>query len=123
MVQSIQAAQQRNNYRKLALSAGAGAIAGAGLRYLIPTKKEFNGMINKPAFDAYISNTAIKARGAERSIIKFGGIGALIAAGIVLLSKIFSKHNTFEKTNLQYSKYGALVDAPDYAVEVMWYGE
>ena len=36
------------------------------------------------------------------------------------LSKLFPKHND---KNDEYSKYAALLDAPDYAVEVMWYGE
>ncbi len=124
MIQKVQTTDSnRNNYKNLALTAGVGAIAGAGARYLIPTKDEFSHIFNKEAVDTYISNTATQARGASRSIIKYGAIGALIAAGLSLISKIMPNHKTYEKANNEYTKLGALIDAPDYAVEIMWYGE
>ncbi len=123
MIQRVNSTEQKNNYGKYALTASAGAIAGAGARYLLPTKSELSSMFNKDAIDKFVSNTATQARGANRSIIKYAGIGAILAAGLKMLSKIFPSQKTYEKANMEYSKFGALVDAPDYAVEIMWYGE
>ena len=123
MINSIQPTQQNKNYAKFAMASGIGAIAGAGARYLIPTKKEISAIFNKEAVDTFVSNTAAQARGANRSIVKYAGVGAIVAAGLTLLSKIFPSQKNYDKANLEYSKFGALVDAPDYAVEIMWYGE
>ena len=124
MVQAIRTSEKtKNSYSKYALAASAGALAGAGARYLLPTKSELSSIFNREAMDAFASNTATQARGANRSIVKYAGVGAIIAAGIRLLTKLFPSSKNYEKANLEYSKFGALVDAPDYAVEVMWYGE
>ena len=124
MIQAVQTSETtKSNYGKYALAAGAGAIAGAGARYLLPTKTELSSIFNKEAVDTFVTNTATQARGANRSIVKYAGIGAILAAGLKFLSKIFPSEKTYQKANLEYSKFGALVDAPDYAVEIMWYGE
>ena len=107
---------KRNNYATVAANAGLGAVAGAGLRYILPTKAEM------PAVDTFFSSAAMNARGASRSILKYGGIGALVAAGLALLSKV-SKPAPKQETTIEYTKLGALIDAPDYACEIMWYGE
>ena len=108
---------KRNNAR-LMLSTAAGAVLGAGTRYIMPTKAEVGKI--KAAGDTFFSNAATAARGANRSILKYSGIGALAGAGLVLLSKLFPKK---EEHNAEYSKLGALIDAPDYACEIMWYGD
>ncbi len=121
-VNKVQTAQSNNNvYRTTAVASAIGAVAGAGARYVVPTKSELSSLINKDAVDSFISSSAANARGSNRSILKYGGIGALAAAGLALLSKIFP--NKKPENNTDYSKMGALLDAPDYAVEIMWYGE
>ena len=106
---------KRNNYRTLGTSAAVGAVAGAGARYIIPTKKEL------ASADTFLSTAAMTARGAKRSILKFGAAGAAIASAIALIAKAFKNHKADE--SIEYTKLGALVDAPDYACEIMWYGE
>jgi len=124
MITAIQPTQQpKRNNGKLALSTAAGAVAGAAARYAIPTKTEIKNIVNKDAIDTFVSNNATQARGAGRSVLKYAGAGALVAAGLNLLSRIFPDKNAYEKANSEYTKFGALVDAPDYAVEIMWYGE
>ncbi len=133
MIQPIQTTQTlqfsgknnnaKDNTAKYAVSAGLGAVAGAAARYIIPTQKEMAEMIHKEAVDTFVSSAAIKNRGASRSILKYAGLGALAAAGLSLVSKVFPKKDDYAKANAEYSKLGAYVDAPDYAVEIMWYGE
>lgn len=106
---------KRNNYRTLGASAAVGALAGAGSRYIIPTKKEL------ASADTFLSTAAMSARGAKRSILKFGAAGAAIASALALVTKAFKNHKTDEA--VEYTKLGALIDAPDYACEIMWYGE
>lgn len=120
-INSIQISEPRKtNYGKMIASGVAGAAVGAGARYAIPTKAELSSMLNKDAVDSFISNASTQARSANRSILKYAGLGGLIAIALGALSKIFPK--TDNKDN-EYTKYGALLDAPDYAVEIMWYGE
>ena len=107
---------KRKHFPSLGVSAGVGAAVGAGLRYIIPTKAELSSV------DSFVSTTAMAARSQGRSILKYGAIGALFATGIALLSKaIHNRQNS--DTSVEYTKLGALVDAPDYACEIMWYGE
>ncbi len=106
---------KRNNNRTLGASAAVGALAGAASRYVIPTKKEL------ASADAFLSTAAMSARGAKRSILKFGAAGAVIASALALIAKAFKGHKPDE--SVEYTKLGALVDAPDYACEIMWYGE
>ena len=120
-VQSIQISEPtKNNGAKLMATGAVGAAMGAGARYVLPTKEEMGAIFNKEAVDTFVSNASAQARGANRSILKYAGIGGVAALLISALSKIFPKQ---ENKNNEYSKYGALLDAPDYAVEVMWYGE
>ena len=120
-VQSIQITEPKsNNYGKLVATGALGAAMGAGARYVVPTKKEVSAILNKEAMDSFVSSASAQARGANRSILKYAGIGGAAALLLTAISKIFPKH---EDKNTEYSKYGALLDAPDYAVEVMWYGE
>ena len=120
----IKPIQPTNNKRKnshLMLSSAVGAAAGIGARYVIPTKSELSQIINKDAVDTFVSNSATAARGSKRSMLKYGGIGAAIAAGISLVAKAFSSKN---REALEYSKYAALMDTPaDSAYAIMWYGE
>ncbi len=102
----------------LSLSAAAGAGIGAGLRYILPSKNEWNSM------DTFVSSAAMNARSANRSILKYSAIGALVASGLALLAKIHTNDNNAKKdTSIDYTKLGALIDAPDYSCEIMWYGE
>ena len=108
---------KRKHTPSLALNALAGAGIGAGLRYILPSKNELKSM------DTFVSSAAMNARGANRSILKYGAIGALIASGLTLLAKVYTKDNSKKDTSLEYTKLGALIDAPDYSCEIMWYGE
>lgn len=107
---------KRKKVPSVALCAGVGALAGAGARYFMPTKAELSGT------DKFISSAAMNARANGRSILKYGAIGALIATGLALLAKTFTPEHK-KDDSVQYSKLGALVDASDYACEIMWYGE
>ena len=117
--------KKRNNAR-LMLTTATGAALGMASRYVVPTKAEFNSMKNSA--DTFFSNAATTARGANRSMLKYGGIGAIAAAGIYLASKIFSKDSKQAKQENQgdtfeFSKYQALIDAPEYACELLLYTE
>ncbi|MBQ8476297.1 hypothetical protein IJ531_04465 [bacterium] len=107
---------KRRNFPSLGLSAGVGAAVGTGLRYIVPTKAELQSA------DSFISSAAMNARGANRSILKYGGIGALAALGLALIIRAFNPQHK-QDTGIEYTKLGALIDAPDYACEIMWYGE
>ena len=120
-IRAIQQTQPKRSNASMWLAATTGAGLGAVSRYVVPTKKEIGSLVNKNAVDTFVSNSACAARGANRSILKYSGIGALVGAGLVLLSKIFPKKAEEEVT--EYSKLGALIDAPDYACEIMWYGD
>ena len=120
-VQTIQITEPaKNNGAKLMATGAVGAAMGAGARYVLPTKAEMSSILNKDAVDSFVSSASTQARSADRSILKYAGIGGAVALLLGALSKVFPKH---EDKNIEYSKYGALLDAPDYAVEVMWYGE
>ena len=120
-VNSIQITEPtKNNFGKVVATGALGAAMGAGARYVVPTKAEASSIFNKEAMDTFVSNASAQARGANRSILKYSGIGAVATLLLAGLTKIFPKH---DDKNSEYSKYAALLDAPDYAVEVMWYGE
>ena len=100
------------------LATATGAVAGAGARFVLPTKNEFNTI--KTATDSFFSSTSTVARGSKRSILKYAGIGALIAAGIHTIAKAVKKSK--ETTDsIEYSKYQAIIDAPEYACEILLY--
>lgn len=109
----------KTNNKNLVLSSAAGAIAGCGARYIIPTKQEFTSLFNKKAFDTFTSSASTGARGADRSILKYAGIGAAIAAGLSYIVKSFTNKN--QEENVEYTKLGALLDSSDYACQVLWY--
>ena len=121
-VQSVKITEPttRNTAGKLMATGALGAAVGAGARYVVPTKAEVSSILNKDAVDSFVSSASTKARGANRSILKYAGIGGAAALLLGALAKIFPKN---EDKDTEYSKYGALLDAPDYAVEIMWYGE
>lgn len=110
--------QRSNNF---ALSTVAGAAVGAGARYLLPTKEQMKSMFSKESVDSFVLSA--NKRGAERSILKYTAVGAVIAAGLNLVAKTFSKTNR-EKQEFDFTKYEALHDTPaDSAYAIMWYGD
>lgn len=117
-IQTIETPKRKNAHIML-LGAG-GAVAGGAARYIMPLKDELS-----QGKDTFFSNAKMQARAQDRSILKFAGIGALIAMGIGLVAKIFSdsKIPAQKKETIEYSKLGALIDAPDYACEIMWWSE
>ena len=110
-----------NRYSGTLLAGTTGAVAGAGARYVIPQKGDFSSVFNKEAVDKFVSSASTKARGESRSILKYAGIGAIAAIALNFLSKVFPKPK--EEPSHEYTKWNALIDAPDYACEIMWYGE
>ena len=105
----------------MGLTALAGAAIGEGLRYVLPNNT------SKNIGDTFISQA--KKNASERSILKYGALGALVAVGANLLYRAFNNENKEEKKKkddnvvIEYSKIGALIDAPDYACEIMWYSD
>lgn len=112
--------QPKNRSTKAALAAAGGAAIGAASRYVLPNKTELSSMFNKEGFDTFVSSGAAAARGANRSILKFGAAGALLALGVQAISKFFKPENK-ETKEVEYTKLGALIDAPDYACAMAWY--
>lgn len=108
-IQPTQPTKRKN--ANFALTTAAGAAIGSCARYVLPLKN---------TADEFVSSSA---KGAQRSILKYAGAGALIAAGANILSRAFSKKQEFENENFEYSKYAALIDAPDYACEILWWGD
>lgn len=104
------------------LAMGAGALVGAAATAILPTKQEISNIINKQAVDSFVSSAATKARISSRSVGKFALIGALGALGINFLSKVFAPKPQSD-TSIEYSKWGAIIDASDYACMVTWYGD
>lgn len=111
---------KRNNAH-LMLATATGAVAGAATRYVMPTKAEMKKFSD--VADTFFSNTALNARGANRSILKYAGIGAVVAAGLNIVSKLFKKPQEQNQDTFEYSKMQTFIDAPDYACEILLYGE
>lgn len=110
---------KRNNAH-LMLSTATGAALGMGSRYVIPTKAELGTIKN--AADTFFSNASTAARGANRSMLKYGAIGALAAATVTLLAKLLSNKQPQAQTDtFEYSKLQAIIDAPEYACEILLY--
>jgi len=123
MIRSIDSNQQtKRNNAHLMLTTAMGGAMGAGARYLVPTSAEMKSF--KTATDSFLSNASVAARGANRSILKYSAAGAVVAAGLYLASKIFGNKNAqtpkYEDT-FEYSKYAALIEAPDIAGEFFLY--
>ena len=112
---------RRNNAQAL-LTVATGAVFGMGSRYLIPTKKEFSTL--KTQAKDFFTSTATAARGQNRSMLKYGAIGAAIAGGICLISKLLKQNSSSKEPNtdsFEYSKRQAIIYAPDYACEFFLY--
>lgn len=120
-ITKIETSQPKRKISNFA-AAAAGAVAGAGSYALLPTRKQLSAIINKETTDSFISSAALKARTANRSLAKYAGLGALAAVGMNLLSKVFAP-KTQSDTSIEYSKWGAIIDASDYACMVTWYGD
>ena len=118
---TINPIQPKTNNARLMLTTTAGAALGAAARYVVPTKTEWSGI--KTSADTFFSSASTMARKTNRSILKYAGIGAVVAAGISMLNKLLAKNsNKFAQTDsFEYSKYQALIDAPEYACEILLY--
>ncbi len=121
-VSTIKPHNEHKNTKKTVLMSAAGGALGAGLRYIIPTKEEFQAIYNKNSKDCFLSSSKMNARGESRSILKYSGFGALIALGLSFAGRLLTPKTENQK-NITYTKYGALLDAPAYSCEIMWYNE
>jgi len=57
-------------------------------------------------------------------MLKYGAVGALAAAAITLLTKLLGakqKQKQEQADTFEYSKLQALIDAPEYACEILLY--
>lgn len=119
-IKAITVTEPKKNNHSVILPATMGALAGAAARYIVPTKAELTKMLNKESVDSFVSSAKISARSANRSILKYGAIGAMIAG----LGALITKALTSQKQNhtLDYSKYGAVIDSSiDSAYAMIWY--
>ncbi len=120
-INTITMGEPRRNNHGIMLPAAVGAVVGAASRYVVPTKAELTKMINKESVDSFVSSASINARSASRSILKYGGIGALIAGVGALLVNAFTPQAKAKHAN-EFSKYGVIIDAPvDSAYALYWY--
>ena len=101
------------------LTTATGAALGAEARYVVPTKNECKNM--KSSSDTFFSNVAANARSANRSILKYATVGAVVAAGVSLVSRLFAKPKQTAQDTFEYSKLQAYIDAPEYACEILLY--
>jgi len=122
-IQAISTVESKPKKSRVVPTAALGAVIGAGIRYIAPTKSEMGQILNKDAFKKVMSKANTAARGESRSILKFAGLGALVATGLNLMGKAISSIKA-EQNNLHYdnSKYGAFFDSGDCACEIMWLG-
>lgn len=119
-VKAITVTEPKRNNHSLMLPAAMGAAAGAVARYVVPTKAEITKILNKETADSFVSSTAMAARGASRSILKYGGIGAAIGGVGAFLVKAFTPQKANHSND--YSKYGAIIDSSaDSAYALYWY--
>ena len=111
---------KRNN-AQLMLTTATGAALGMGARYIIPTKSEFGNL--KEAADTFFSNASTTARGANRSMLKYGAIGAVAAASIALLARLLTAKKDEPKYSdtFEYSKFKTMFELPDVACELYIY--
>lgn len=118
-ITKIQTTQPKKSHH--ALAAAVGAMAGAVGTFVLPSKAELKAL----KADTFISKTAMSNRAADRSMLKFIGVGALAAVGINALIKAVKTHSAknSEAAKIQYSKWDALIDASDYACMVTWYND
>ena len=118
---TINPIQPKTNNARLMLTTTAGAALGAAARYVVPTKAEWSSI--KTSADTFFSSASTMARKTNRSILKYAGIGAVVAAGISMMAKLFDKNTnkTAYTDNFEYSKYQALINSPEYACEILLY--
>lgn len=122
-IQALSLSEQRQKNNKRILPAALlGAASGSALRYVIPTKVEAGSLLNKEAVDTFVSSSALKTRGANRSILKYATVGAAIASGIVAIANKFSNKNQ-QSIGIENAKLAALLDASPFAAEVYFYGD
>jgi len=114
MIKPIQSTQ--TNYAKFTLATLAGGTVGAISRYFVPTASEAKNL--KSSFDTFVSSAAREARGKNRSITKYGAVGAIITGGLYLASKMFAKKSA--QTDAVYSRYASAMETPDYAYEMIF---
>lgn len=113
--------QTKRNNAKLMLAATTGAAAGAASRFVLPSKNELISL--KKSSDSFFSSASLAARGAKRPILKYAAIGALIATGIHAIAKAVKKPQKQTADTFEYSKYQAIIDAPEYACEILLYDD
>lgn len=119
-ISTIKPQRKKNHFASAAL---LGAAAGAGIRYIAPTKNELGQILNKDAFQKAISNASTTARAQSRSILKYAGAGALVGTGLNIASKVFKGIKNYQNSiSFDYSKYGVFFDSSECACEVMWLG-
>ena len=113
----------KTNNARLVLTTATGAVLGSLSRYVIPAKDEFKNL--KTASDSFFSNAATSARGANRSILKYAGVGAVLGAVVHIAKNLLTNNQKKEEPadTFTYSKYGVFADASDYACEIFLYGE
>ncbi len=119
-VSAIKITEPKQKKAPLLQAGMMGAAMGAGARYLLPTKSELGSIFNKQNFDTFVSSSAIKSRGANRSILGYAALGAFILGGVSLILNKFKNHRPQPET-VEYTKLGALMDASPFACEVLWY--
>ena len=73
--------------------AAVGAAAGMGARYVVPTKTEMKGLLSKENIDKFVSTASTTARANGRSVLKYAGVGAAIAAGLSAIKAFFKASN------------------------------
>ena len=115
-VNPITTTEPKTRKHSVPMAAAAGAVVGGLSRFVLPEKN----LLNKNTLDTFVSSAA--KRGADRSILKYSGIGALVATAGCLFAKVID-YNKKNSDTLQYTKLGTLVDSPDYACEILWYGD
>ena len=120
-IDSTQPTKRSNAH--LMLTTATGAALGAGARYVLPTKNEMQSF--RTMGDTFFSNVATSARGSNRSILKYSVVGAVVAGGAYLLGKFFANKKPEQKYDdiYEFSRYSAIIDAPDIACEILLYDE
>jgi len=119
-VQTTTFTKSTNNLNSNTAAILGGAALGSVGAFVLPSKQELGNVFNKDRVDTFVSSVSQHAK--DRSIIKYAGFGAIALFAINALVKAFSKKEP-EKTNIEYSKWDALLDASDYACMATWYSD
>lgn len=122
-IQAVSTIKPQQKKNRFVPTVALGAVGGAAVRYVVPTKNEIGQVVNKDAFKKAASKTAALTRGESRSILKFAGFGALIAGSLNITAKAINCiKKSQDNMHYDYSKYGAFFDSGECACEVMWLG-